>query len=260
MDIFRELHKFSDVIYTDSSHEYVLGKKKLISGTKFIKLFTPEFDSEAQAEKYALKHGIEKEDVLSLWADKRDASTIKGTHVHSYAEYRYMNKRYEPDFNNALTRFFEYANVSVIEPYEKCIKYFDKFYEDSKKSLIPIRSEVVVFDRELMISGMLDQIFWNEKMQEYQIWDWKTNKKINRYSIFKQRMLAPIAHLHDCELNKYSLQLSLYKYIIEKNTNIKLGNSYLVHLTEHKDAYEVIPVKYMKREIEAMISAYKQVA
>jgi hypothetical protein len=260
MDIYKELHKFNGITYTDSSHEYVVGKKKCISGTKFIKLFTPEFDSDGQAEKYALKHKLEKQDVLDLWADKRDASTIKGTHVHSYAEHRYMNKRYEPSFENALSRFFEYANEKVIDPYEKCIEHFNKFHEASKGSLIPIRSEVVVWDEKLMIAGMLDQIFWNEKMQEYQIWDWKTNKKINTFSIYKQRMLDPISNLHDCELNKYALQLSLYKYIIEKNTNIKLGNSYLVHLTEHNSSYEVIPVRYLKREIEAMIQHYNQAA
>lgn len=257
MDIYKELHKFSGITYTDSTHEYSFGKKKLVSGTKFIKLFTPEFDSDAQAEKYAIKHGLDKQYVLDLWDEKRDASTIKGTHVHSYAEHRYMNKRYEPNFENALCRFFEYTNEKVIDPYQKCIKHFDNFYEDSKKSLIPIRSEVVVWDKELMIAGMLDQLFWNEKMKEFQIWDWKTNKKINRFSIFKQRMLDPISNLHDCELVKYSLQTSLYKYIIEKNTNIKLGNSYLVHLTEHNDSYEVIPVRYMKMEIEKMIKHYQ---
>jgi hypothetical protein len=107
---------------------------------------------------------------------------------------------------------------------------------------------------------MLDQLFWNIKMKELQVWDWKTNKEIAKYSIYKQRMLAPIAHMHDCEYNKYSLQTSLYKYIIEKNTGLKIGNCYLVHLTEHKDTYEVIKTDYKKNEIEKMIASYKQAA
>jgi ATP-dependent exoDNAse (exonuclease V) beta subunit len=68
---------------------------------------------------------------------------------------------------------------------------------------------------------MVDQLFFNEKSGKLEIWDWKTNKKIdkkNRWQQFKE----PISHLDVCELNTYSLQLSLYKYIITRNTNIEL--------------------------------------
>lgn len=260
MEIYQELHKFSNIEYIDSSHSYFINGKRAISGTSFIKKFSTPFDTLSQAEKYAKKHGMDVQDVIQLWDDKRDASTIKGTHVHSYAEHKYMNKKYEPNFDNAEIRFFEYASEKVYQPYIKCTQHFDKFYEDSKKSLIPIKSEVVVGDEDLLICGMLDQLFWNIKMKELQVWDWKTNKEIAKYSIYKQRMLAPIAHMHDCEYNKYSLQTSLYKYIIEKNTGLKIGNCYLVHLTEHKDTYEVIKTDYKKNEIEKMIASYKQAA
>ena len=68
------------------------------------------------------------------------------------------------------------------ESYNKCCTIFDKFHENSRKSLVPIKSEVVVGDKEFGVCGMLDQLFWNEKAQEYQIWDWKTNKEINKFS------------------------------------------------------------------------------
>lgn len=257
MEIYSELNRFNNILYRDSDHTYTINGKVAISGTKFISRFYEPFDTLGMATKYAIKRQLLVEDVIKLWDDKRDASTIKGTHVHSYAENKYMSKIYQPSFDNVIKRFPE-NNDNIIEAYRKCVVHFDNFYNDSKKSLVPIKSEFVVGDEDLLICGMLDQLFFNIKANEYQIWDWKTNKEIAKYSIYKKRMLRAVSHLHECEWNKYSLQLALYKYILEKNTNIKIGKCYLVHLTEHKDNYEVIETKNMKREISEMISSYKQ--
>lgn len=255
--VFQELNRFSNIVYRDSDHTYTIGDKKAISGTSFIKLFEKPFDTKQMAEKYAKKHNMDVADVIQLWDDKRDASTIKGTHVHSYAEHRYMNKVYEPDFSDALSRFFEYSEEKVTTPYGECVKQFDQFYNDSKSSLIPVKSELVVGDEDLLICGMSDQLFYNLKMKELQIWDWKTNKEISSFSPFKNRMLNPIEHLHQCELVKYSLQLHLYKYIIEKNTNLKIGSCYIAHFSENIEKYNIIKTRDLSKDILRMIDHYK---
>ena len=61
--------------------------------------------------------------------------------------------------------------------YEITKKHVDKFYNDVRDKLIPIKTELVVFDKETLIGGMLDILFYNVKAKEFQIWDWKTNKK-----------------------------------------------------------------------------------
>ena len=74
-------------------------------------------------------------------------------------------------------------------------------------------------DKEWGITGMIDQLFYNEKSQKLEIWDWKTNKAIkenNKWQQFKE----PLSHLDVCELNTYSLQLSFYKLIVERNTEL----------------------------------------
>ena len=48
--------------------------------------------------------------------------------------------------------------------------------------------------------GTVDQIFYNKVHDTLEIWDWKTNKKIqkeNRFSNFKE----PISHISQSELN-----------------------------------------------------------
>jgi len=49
--------------------------------------------------------------------------------------------------------------------------------------------------------------------------------------------------LEDSDLEIYSLQLAMYKLIIEKNTGIKLGKSYVVWFSHNNDNYKVIECK-----------------
>ena len=89
-------------------------------------------------------------------------------------------------------------------------------------------------------------------------------------------MAPPLAHLEDCHLMHYALQLSLYLYIIIKhNPRLKPGKLVLDHVIfeiDHKDEYdnpvykqdefgnfivkEVVPyvVPYLKSEVIAMIN------
>jgi hypothetical protein len=46
--------------------------------------------------------------------------------------------------------------------------------------------------------------------------------------------------LDDCEYETYSLQLNIYRKIVERNTNLKLGDSYLVWFNEENPNYEII--------------------
>jgi hypothetical protein len=75
-------------------------------------------------------------------------------------------------------------------------------------------------------------------------------------SDYRKRFKAPIAFIEECEFEGYSLQLNLYKYIIEKNTNIKIGRLYLVWLFEENESYQVIECKDYQSTIELMFKNY----
>ena len=100
---------------------------------------------------------------------------------------------------------------------------------------------------------MVDQLFWNQKFGELQIWDYKTNKQIRMQSDYRKRFSAPINFIEECEFESYSIQLNLYKYIIEKNTNLKIGKLYLVWLFEENETYQVIECKEYQSIIKLMI-------
>lgn len=237
MNIYTELSKFRHIKYYDEPHKYFIGDKQLISGTTFIGLFKEKFDSEAMSKKSAIKRKMSQEDVLAEWEFKGDFSRTKGTLLHNYAENYWFNKVFPVDMTPYDERFGEGL---MKERYEACKVLFEAFYNDAKDALIPIAAEFVIGDEEIGIGGMVDKLFWNVKMNELQIWDYKTNAEINSFSKYRKRMKAPINFLQECEFNTYSIQLSLYKYIIEKNTKLKIGKMYLVHIHEEQEKYNII--------------------
>ena len=50
-------------------------------------------------------------------------------------------------------------------------------------------------------------------------------------------------------MNTYSLQLSFYRLILERNTDLKLGESYIVWFNENNNEYKVMTCYDFRDEI-----------
>ena len=107
---------------------------------------------------------------------------------------------------------------------------------------------------KLGICGMVDQLYYSVPLGGLVIFDWKTNKRLNYNSKFDNWMLDPISHLPECEFTTYSLQLSLYKYIIELETELKIEDCYIVWFNEKNDSYRLIQCADYKKEIINMLN------
>ena len=68
---------------------------------------------------------------------------------------------------------------------------------------------------------------------------------------------ASTKHVMDCNFNHYSLQLSLYRYILEKFYGLKIRNQLIAHLKD--DSVDAIVTPYMKDEIIAMLDHREEV-
>lgn len=247
---YLELAKFNHIKYFDEPHKYYIGSRELVSATTFIGKFKPKFDTQTMAENYAEKRGLVVEDVIADWDMKRDVSTLKGTAVHNMAENWWNNKAFPYDPSPVVKRF----GVDLIrEAYDKCENIFKKFWEDASENLIPVKMELVVGDEDYGVAGMVDCLFYNKKSEMLEIWDYKTNKEIKSSNNFGEKFKDPISHLDVCEMNTYSLQLGLYKHIIEKNTDLKIGNCYLIWINEKNPTYKVIQCKEMNAELMLML-------
>tara|TARA_R110002020_G_scaffold190204_1_gene389675 strand:+ start:6319 stop:7098 length:780 start_codon:yes stop_codon:yes gene_type:complete len=257
MHIIKELSVFNNIKFYEKEHTYYIGEEKLTSATSLIGKFKQPFDVEYWADRKAKERGITVEEIKAEWDFKKDFACEKGSALHAFVESYLFNKIFdfpEERVKSILKKdeFVEDCRMKV----EKLKELFDKFYKDSYGKLIPVRAELVVGDSELGIGGMVDQLFFNEKSGKLEIWDWKTNKEIKKKNKW-QRFKEPLSHLDICELNTYSLQLSLYKYIITKNTNLELGDCYIVWLNEKNDDYHIFKCYNFEKEIKEIIEFTK---
>jgi hypothetical protein len=227
---------FNDVTFYDEPHKYFINNKELISVTTLIHKYQEEFNEEFWSEYKGNQFNISPIEILRAWKFINRKGTIRGSAIHDYAENLFQNKKFEYPKQLILN---EFGFDPVQHTYDICKKHVDNFYNKVQSRLIPIRTELVVYDRETLIGGMLDILFYNIKAQEYQIWDWKTNKEFTLAEP-KRHLLNDLFMLEDCDLELYSLQLEMYKQIIQKNVPIKLGKSYIVWFSHNNDNYKVI--------------------
>lgn len=230
---------FNDVTYHDEPHKYYVGGKELISVTTIIHRYQEEFNEKYWSEVKANEYGLTPKEVVRAWKFINKKGTMKGSAIHDYAENLFLNKVFPYPKELILN---EFGFDPILEEYEITKKHVNRFHSDVKGRLIPIRTEMIVYDPESLIGGMLDILFYNVKTGEFQIWDWKTNKKFD--VVMKSRHFeGKLYMLEDSDLEIYSIQLAMYKLIIEKVTGIKLGKSYVVWFSHNNDNYEIIETK-----------------
>ena len=249
MKITRELAKFNNIKFHDQDHIYYMNGVKTKSVTSIIGQYKHPFDKDYWSQKKADERGIAQEEILKEWKYKADFSCERGSAFHEFAENYLTNKVFPfPEYKITKVLGGKENMLECKEGVFKIIEMFKKFYDDSHGKLIPVRAEVVVGDEEWEVTGMIDQMFFNEKSKQLEIWDWKTNKAIkksNKWQQFKE----PLSHLDVCELNTYSLQLSFYRLIVERNTDLVLGDSYIVWFNENNDEYKVMKCYDFRDEI-----------
>jgi hypothetical protein len=279
MDTLLELSKFNKIKYYDKPHKYYINGEPTISCTGFIHKFEEPFESnvnkpdrwaekqghfyeaKSMADRYANKQNyypmegdpygrpdyskpkplnecITEEQVIAEWKYKNHHATFEGSTLHDFIE-NYMTNRIFP-FPTISPEGIKFEEIE--ETFDVMKNQFLKFYKDTvaQDKLIPVKNELVIGDPELNITGMVDQLFWNNRHKCLQIWDWKTNTKLNMENPFGKKMLYNLSELDACEFNTYSLQLSVYKKIIERNTNLKLGDCFIVWFNENNPGYRII--------------------
>jgi hypothetical protein len=194
--------------------------------------------------------GKTPEGVQNDWKLLKDIGLSRGSYLHKLLETRELGLD-DPDvktFINSnikqeIDRQSEFANRPWDNEYTLLTETYEKIYSlallflEENKHLEAIEIERLVGDETINLAGTFDRLYYNSNSNQFEIWDFKTDKKINYSNKYSK---LSIFNLDDCEYNKYSLQTSLYKYIIEKNTPVVLGDSYIVHFSHENNKYETI--------------------
>lgn len=220
---------FTNIRFDADEHRYYYGDyQELTSVTKALKRFKKPFDADGIAAKVAAKEGRPISAILAEWEAKGEKSRALGVQVHQHILKALCGQP------NQQISFDPFLSLNTLAPE---IRAFDVLWHtlSTKVSYLKDHIEWVIGDAELGLAGTVDAMFFNLETKKYHIWDWKTGK----FGLFNQfqTLLKPFDYLDDCPLNVYSLQVSLYRLIIERNTGLELGDSYLVHLSS--DGYQV---------------------
>ena len=239
---------FKDFKFYEDGHYYECkGKRVGISVTTFIHEFCNEFDAEGMAEKVANRDGKTIQQVLDEWAYKRDFSCEKGTTCHEYAQSLWSGKEWK--FKNFdSSRNYEIA-VDLIQ---NQANNFQDDYEDHLEHLI---DELPIGSEEYNIASCVDHLFYNKLTGGLVLVDYKTNSFMDGYNkkAYKKAMKVPLSHLNDDALHHYYLQLSIYKFLIEKYSGLKIDEMFIVYMSENIENYEIIEIPYLKKEVEMIL-------
>ena len=236
----------SRIRFQEKGHKYWIDgdSTNVVSVTTYIKSFFEEFDTDKVVngilKKYEYSNDpnykyykMEPENIKDMWEKNRDESSGKGTNLHKDIE----------DFYNNLCP----ENDSVE------FKYFLNFYEDHNEKYEIYRTEFLVFSEILKITGSIDALFQNVEDGTFSIFDWKRSKEIKMESYMDKRGKYPMNKVLDCNYYHYSLQLNLYKIILERFYNIPIKELFLVILHPNQSNYQKISVNIMEDEAELLL-------
>lgn len=229
----------SRISFVDETHTYYIdgSSNGYISSTTLIHTLFPKFDADLIIGKMmksknwrrSLYFGMTPDQIKEKWEKNRDSAAEQGTRMHENLE--------------------KYYNGVDHETNSKEFKMFKKYCNDHK-SLEPFRTEWEIFDEDALIAGSVDMIYKDPNNPgSIIIADWKRSKEIKMDNRWQKGTDGLTRNMDDCNFNHYSLQLALYKNILEKKYNQKVSETFLVILHPNQKEY----IKLVTRDMDSVV-------
>ena len=255
-EVKQELKVFNKFTFFEEDHHYECnGKRVGISVTRLIEEYSNPFDQQAIAEKVALRDNKSVSEVLEEWEYKNKFACEKGSTCHEYAQSIWSGEEY----NELL---FD-GSIEYLTAVNKIQSQAMNFWKDFKDKFTHIKDEQLVGSEEYDICSAVDHLFLDKNGNVWLI-DYKTNSILKGYNDdeknrrYTKKMLIPLQNIKNDSLNHYYLQLSIYKYLIEKYTNIKIYKTMIVYMSENIENYELIETPYLIKEVELMLDMRRE--
>ncbi|KAG5185095.1 hypothetical protein JKP88DRAFT_289572 [Tribonema minus] len=230
--------------FQDEGHVYRVDGTSAgwISTTTLIHKLFPEFDSDAVIAKMmaskrwsASKYfGQSVEEIKQGWVDHAASAAELGTAMHADIE-RYYN------------------NIAPENPECKEMDLFHAFRK-AFPDLEPYRTEMTIFDEDVMICGSIDMIYRDpQEIKRSNFWEKGSHRLTRRFD--------------SCNFIHYSLQLAIYKRLLQTRYDMKINGTYLLILhpsqdtflrIETKDVDDVVEELFFERQQELEADANKE--
>lgn len=229
------------ISFDEKTHTYYIDGscEGIISVTTLIHNHFPKFDStkvlklmKNKTEKYP---NMTDEQIKKMWSDNGKIASESGTKLHKMIENFYNKIENNKDDEKSIE-----------------FQHFIRFNKTIESKFIPYRTEWSVFDGSLDLAGQIDMIY---KKQDgtYALYDWKRVKEIKKENMF-ERGLGKLRDLDHCNYIHYSIQLNIYKRILETRYDIHISEMCLVILHPENDDYILEKVNDMSKYIDIIFS------
>ena len=235
------------ITFDEASHTYTVdGIKVPRSVTGFLHEYASEFDpalaiqtmkagkywGEKKAAFEAQGLGTEDADFLRRWAFNGEVARSRGHLLHYQAEQmcngRQVQEPHSPEFQQAR------------QIYARLLE----------KGLTPFRAEVNLFHVGLVLAGQPDLLMM-DPAGDLAIVDWKRSKNIRFEG--DRTLQDPLGHLPDTNYFLYSLQLNVYRYMLESEYGYRCSSMWLAVVHPDNDQPRLISCPRMDAEIAAIV-------
>lgn len=244
--------------FIESLHKYTLVADptvKLISVTSFLHDCFEEFDADKVIEKLVSNPRCKYFNrPIQEIKDEWKSANLLGTELHAKIENFMNDENVKYPYTHEELKQRDEKDIKDIND-EKDIKNDWKLFlqfADTFKDKIPFRTEWRIYCQELRIAGSVDMVYINED-GSISIFDWKRTTDLDKRVGFKNKMSLKFPDtVPDTKFHKYSLQLNLYKAIIEKNYGLTVKELVLVGLHPSQKTFELHQCVDFSKEVEQL--------
>lgn len=226
------------IIFKKQNHQYLSVNEDPIdwtSTTSSLKRYKNPFDGKAIALKSSKNqnskwYGMDPGKIQQVWKDESNRSINLGNFYHD---------REEAELLKNYTMQMHGKELPVIWP---MYDHEGNKIAGSQRLTEGIYPEHLVFLKSAGLIGQSDRVEIADGLLH--ISDYKTNKEIEFKSYvnwegMSKKMLGVVSHLDDCNYFHYSLQLSLYMYmVLRHNPKLKPGKINIHHVTFENTGFD----------------------
>ena len=227
----------NDQIQFDAdTHRYFGNNNEpLISVTQLINLYKPVFDPDKRIlNKCAINKGMAPEELAAQWEKIKVDACIRGTNIHKSIEHFILTNQI---LNNDIK--------DIVKEFKK-IKFRGKLFP-----------EKILGNIDFGVAGTIDLIEQFDG-NVVALYDYKSSKKISAFSPFGNKFLYPIDYLYVNEINTYSLQLSIYSYILEETYGFWVNTLTILWANPKTHKIQPIEVQNRRQDVEKILEHYKK--
>ena len=242
----------NEIVFDEPTHVYTVkgNSRGWISVTKLLHAFFPEFNPDQVIESMMKSpnwpqskyYGMTPAAIKAQWnANGREASGA-GTDIHLGIEMV---------MNGALDR---------VEPRIRASPewaYFESYWKQDSQVWEPWRTEWEVWDEDLKLAGSIDMVYRNKADGTFAVYDWKRAKDMKMNNDYETG-LGPCEVLPNCNYSKYSLQLNVYRWMLQRHYGLVINSLCLVVLHPSNESFRCYPVPILDDLTEKVIQCRRQ--